>query len=65
MANNTTRIAEIRAILQAGVSSVNIGGEQVNYDLSALRDELRALEKTDDTQKKKRPMVVSIKLDSM
>lgn len=65
MADNTEKIASIRAILEAGVSTVNIGGEQVSYDFDALRRELRRLELEDDTVKKKRPMVVGIKLDQM
>lgn len=62
MANNTVRIAAIRAILEAGVSTIMIGGEQVSYDFDTLRRELRRLEQEDDTAKKRRPSVSRIEL---
>lgn len=62
MADNTSKIAAIRAILEAGVSTVNIGGEQVSYDFDALRRELRRLEAEDDTARARRPPISRIDL---
>lgn len=60
MANNTTEIAEIEAILNAGVSSGTVDGQSVSYDLPALRKRLRELKDSDDTATK-RP--TSLKID--
>lgn len=47
MADNSAAIAQIRAILTAGVSRVVIDGQVVEYDLPQLRRQLAELLQTD------------------
>ena len=63
MADNTTRIAEIQELLRTGASRVMKDGVSVDYDLGALRNELRKLQATDDTQAGRRPVCSRINLD--
>lgn len=63
MADNTARIAEIQEILRTGASRVVKDGVTVEYDLGALRNELRKLQATDNTQKGRRPVISRINLD--
>ena len=61
MADNSARIAEIKEIL-SGAKSVSVDGLTTTYDTDSLRKELRELQQSDDTQKKKRPVASSIYL---
>lgn len=65
MADNTTRIAEIQAILRAGVRTVANDGTSITYDFAELRKELRQLMQEDDTQKGRRPAISRIKLQGL
>lgn len=61
MADYSTEIAELEAILQAGATSVTVDGQTVNYDLTQVRRRLRELKQLDDTATK-RPSALSINL---
>lgn len=61
MADYSTEIAELEAILQAGASSVVVDGQSVTYDLKQIRRRLRELKAADDTATK-RPVALSIDL---
>lgn len=62
MADHSARIAEIRKILQSGVTTVTTDGTTVTYDHASLRRELRALMADDDEEGDRRPFVSSIDL---
>lgn len=62
--NNSARIAEIREVLRTGVSRHTVDGFLVEYDLDALRRELRDLEADDYTARHRRPRISSINLDA-
>ena len=62
MADNSERIAEIEALLQSGVTSVNVDGVLVTIDPTSLRQELANLRGSDDTQRGRRPVLTSIDL---
>lgn len=55
MADNTTRIGEINAILRSGVKSFKNDGTTVVHDFDALRAERRRLIESDDTLRGSRP----------
>jgi hypothetical protein len=61
MADNSTAIAEIEAILNTGVSSATVDGQAVTYDLDQLRRRLRELKASDDDATK-RPTSLKINL---
>lgn len=61
MADNSTEIARIRALLASGAKFVTTDGTQVALDHDSLRTELRRLIATDDTLKGRRPAAASIK----
>ena len=63
MADHSARIEEIQEILRTGVKSVTTDGTKTDYDLAALRRELRHLMAQDDVHRARRPIVSSIKLD--
>lgn len=65
MADHSARIAEIQAILRLGVTAVTTDGTTVNYDLEALRRELRDLMADDDTYRSQRPVAASIKFGGL
>jgi hypothetical protein len=56
MADNADRIAEIRAILRGGATTVKTEGVEVSYDFDQLRAELRELMADDDDQRGRRPV---------
>ena len=60
--DNSTRIAEIDAILRTGAEQVTIDGETVRYNFDELRRERLRLERGDDQRKRKRPVASSINL---
>ena len=62
MADNSTSIAEIRAILRQGARTVTIDGQTVVYDFDELRRELRELMADDDSDKGRRPVATRITL---
>jgi hypothetical protein len=62
MATVAERIAEIQAILEAGVSSVSYGGTTTTYDFEQLRAELRRLQSADDETPNRRPAAASVHL---
>ena len=62
MADNSARIAEIRATLQSGVRSSSVDGMSMSLDLESLRRELRRLEAEDGTAQTRRPVASSIYL---
>lgn len=62
MADHSTRIAEIDAIIQRGVTSSTVDGETVTYDLDALKAERRRLELDDDAARVRRPVAARIVL---
>lgn len=62
MADNSTRIAEIEAILRSGVTQVSNDGTSITHNFPELRKELRRLKAEDDTHKGKRPSAVQFDL---
>lgn len=62
MADNSARIESILAILRSGAASVSIDGRTIQYDLAALRRELRQLQAEDDANKGRRPASATINL---
>lgn len=65
MADNSTEIAQIEAILRSGVAEVIVDGQKTRYDFEALRAELRRLRAEDDTLKGTRPTVLRMKLKGL
>lgn len=64
MADNSAKIAAIRAILESGATQGTVDGRTVVYDHASLRRELRELEKNDDAAGGgKRPVASRIKLN--
>lgn len=64
VADNSAKIAEIRAILQSGVRSSTVDGISTALDLESLRCELRRLEAEDDTAADERPRVSQVWLEN-
>jgi hypothetical protein len=64
MANNTTRIAEIDAILRSGVRAFTNDGTTITHDFAELRRERRRLIESDDTLSGKRPPIAVLDLGS-
>ncbi len=62
MPDHSTRIAEIREILQQGVDSITTDGNSVHFDLAGLRRELRELMAEDDANAGRRPVASSVYL---
>lgn len=62
MPDNSTRIAAIKEILEAGVTTVTRDGSTVSWDLDQLRTELRQLEETDDRTAGQRPVLQQINM---
>lgn len=60
MADNTAKIAELRAILQSGVTTVSVAGTTTTIDLNVIRQQLRELERTDDTEGARKPRMTSL-----
>ncbi len=60
--DNSLKIAKIKAILEAGATSVSVDGTSVTYDFEQLRTQLRQLQLADDAQKGQRPVVFSLDL---
>lgn len=62
MPDNSAKIAELQAILQAGANSVSVDGTTVAYDLAEVRRQLRELMANDRTQSGRRPVASNINL---
>ena len=62
MADHSTRISQIQAILRAGARRVTVDGVAVEHDFAALRRELRQLMAEDERYRGRRPVVSSIDL---
>jgi hypothetical protein len=62
MADNSTAIADIRAILRQGATTVTIDGQTIVYDFVALRRELRELMADDTADTGRRPVATRITL---
>ena len=65
MADNTAKIAELRAILEAGATSTTIAGTSVTVDLDQVRKQLSRLMAEDDTQRSRRPRLSSVNLGKL
>lgn len=67
MADYTSEIAALEAILNAGTSRVSVDGMAAEYDLTAVRKRLAELKALDDSQRafgNVRPAASTIRLDS-
>lgn len=62
MANNTAKIAELEAILQAGETSTTIDGTTTTVDLNVIRQQLNELRANDDDEanRLRKPTVATI-----
>ena len=65
MPDNTAKIAELRAILESGTTTITVAGTTTAVDLNQVRIELGRLMAEDDTQKKRRPRISSINLGNL
>ena len=65
MADNTARIAELRLILESGVTSTSIDGTSVQVDLGAVRIELQRLVNTDTASKLRRPRLSTVNIGGL
>jgi hypothetical protein len=64
VADNTEKIAELDAILQAGPKSTMVDGVSVTIDLEVIRRERDRLIASDDMRGSDRPRVVGFNLGS-
>ena len=64
MADNSTKIAEIRALLESGARSISVDGQNVTLDLASLRKELNRLINDDDATvaNMRRPRMSSVNM---
>jgi hypothetical protein len=62
MANNASKIAEIKELLESGVTSATVDGVHTAFDPESLRRELRRLEAEDASSQTKRPVAASVYL---
>lgn len=65
MADNTAKIAELEAILDAGVTTINVEGTVTTIDLNVIRQQLRDLRATDDTQKTRKPRIATLDVSGL
>lgn len=65
MADNTARIAEIRAVLRSGVTASTVDGGSLTIDPESLRRELRNLVAEDDVQRTRRPRISTVNLSGL
>jgi hypothetical protein len=66
VADYSTEITALEAILNAGTSSVSVDGMRVQHDLDSVRKRLAELKAKDDStvaQGKRRPASATIKLN--
>lgn len=66
MADYSSEIAQLEAILNAGTSSVSVDGMSARYDLAEVRKRLAELKALDDMQRamgRARPVASTIRLD--
>lgn len=63
MADNSTTIAQLEEILNAGVLEGQVDGQRVKFNSSAeIRKRIRELQANDDTQRGRRPVSSTINL---
>jgi hypothetical protein len=62
MADNSVQIAKISKLLASGVTSMMIDGQQVQINPDSLRKELLRLQRTDDSNRSRRPVCSAINL---
>lgn len=62
MPDNSTKIAELEAILETGATTVTVDGQTIVRDLDVVRSQLRRLQADDTTDKNRRPVSARINL---
>jgi len=63
MADNSAKIAELRAILESGVLEVETpDGVKVIYDRKGLERQINRLMQTDNTLRTKKPTMTTVQL---
>jgi hypothetical protein len=60
MPDNSAKIAEIKALLATGATSVSTDGTHTAFDPKSLRQELRRLEAEDANAQTNRPVAASV-----
>jgi len=65
MADNSVRIAQLRAILEGGITALSTDGTSAQYDLDQIRQELNRLEATDAASQLRRPRIASVNLSGL
>lgn len=65
MPDNSTRIAELRAILESGETAITNDGVSVQYDLDQVRKELDRLLRTDSASALQRPRLSSVNISGI
>jgi hypothetical protein len=65
MADNAAKIAELRTLLESGVSSSSVDGTSTSIDRESIRREIRRLEAEDDTRRSRRPVSASVDMSSL
>lgn len=65
MADNTAKIAELEAILQQGITSISVAGTTTQIDLNVIRQQLRDLRATDDTQATRKPRIATLDVSGL
>ena len=62
MPDNSTEIAKLEAILDAGASAMTTDGQSVTWDLDKVEKRLRELRSSDNTYSGTRPVATQIDL---
>lgn len=63
MADNTTKIEQLEAILDAGALEGSVDGQRVRFaSFAEIRKRIQELQDADDTQTGRRPRAANIKL---
>jgi hypothetical protein len=65
MDDNSVKIAELRELLESGVSSSSLDGVHTAIDLDSVRREIRRLEAEDETLRVRRPVAASMDLSNL
>lgn len=56
------KIAELEAVLQSGVTTININGTVTTVDLNVIRQQLANLRQQSTTERSRKPRIASIYL---